>query len=133
MGIFQHDGVTRREVEQLVDRFPGQSIDFFGALRARVYDDRVRSFVQDIGIENIGKRLLNSREGKVEFEKPSMNLNVLMKYGQALVDEQDNVKRIQLADAYLEGAELAGASGTSLPEAVKGAVQAIKEAVNTAN
>ncbi|WP_419608244.1 hypothetical protein, partial [Vibrio anguillarum] len=24
---------------QLVDAFPGQSIDFFGALRARVYDD----------------------------------------------------------------------------------------------
>jgi hypothetical protein len=24
-----------------VDAFPGQSIDFFGALRARVYDDKV--------------------------------------------------------------------------------------------
>lgn len=43
MGIFQHDNVDRRAVEQLVDTFPGQSIDFFGALRARVYDDKVRS------------------------------------------------------------------------------------------
>ena len=25
-----------------MDAFPGQSIDFFGALRARVYDDKVR-------------------------------------------------------------------------------------------
>lgn len=33
MGIFQHDGVTRGEVETIVDTFPGQSIDFFGALR----------------------------------------------------------------------------------------------------
>ena len=33
MGIFQHDGVTRQEVETIVDTFPGQSIDFFGALR----------------------------------------------------------------------------------------------------
>ena len=41
MGIFQDDGVTRAEVEALVDNFPGQSIDFFGALRARVYDDSV--------------------------------------------------------------------------------------------
>lgn len=32
----------RRDVEHLVDSFPGQSIDFFGALRARVYDDKVR-------------------------------------------------------------------------------------------
>ena len=35
MGIFQHDGVNRQEVEELVDTFPGQSIDFFGALRVR--------------------------------------------------------------------------------------------------
>jgi len=29
-------------VEQIVDTFPGQSIDFFGAMRSRVYDDKVR-------------------------------------------------------------------------------------------
>lgn len=34
--------VSRGDVEVLVDTFPGQSIDFFGALRARVYDDKVR-------------------------------------------------------------------------------------------
>ena len=38
----QHDNVNRADVETLVDAFPGQSIDFFGALRARVYDDKVR-------------------------------------------------------------------------------------------
>lgn len=41
MGIFQHDGVNRGEIEKIVDDFPGQSIDFFGAMRARVYDDKV--------------------------------------------------------------------------------------------
>lgn len=64
-GIFQHDNVTQEEIESLVDTFPGQSIDFFGALRARVYDDKVRDFVKNIGIESIGQRLVNSREGKV--------------------------------------------------------------------
>jgi hypothetical protein len=53
----------------------------------------------------------------VEFEKPSMTLDILMKYGQGLVNEQENVKRVQLAEEYLSGASLAGASGTSLPEA----------------
>lgn len=56
----QHDKVDKSEVEKLVDQFPGQSIDFFGALRARVYDDRVRQFVLDTGIENIGKALVNA-------------------------------------------------------------------------
>jgi hypothetical protein len=77
----------------------------------------VRSFVSEIGVENLGKRLINSREGKVEFERPNMPIEVLIKYGRALVEEQDNVKRVQLADAYLAGAELAGSSGSSMPEA----------------
>jgi len=116
MGIFKEDNVNRGEVEQVVDTFPGQSIDFFGALRARVYDDKVRTFVSEIGVENLGKRLINSREGKVEFERPNMPIEVLIKYGRMLVEEQDNVKRVQLADAYLAGAELAGSGGSSMPE-----------------
>jgi hypothetical protein len=117
MGIFQEDNVSRAEVEQLVDTFPGQSIDFFGALRARVYDDKVRSFVKEIGVENLGKRLINSRDGSVNFEKPSMSLAILMQYGKFLVQEQENVKRVQLAEEYMSGAALAGKSGSSLPEA----------------
>eukprot|EP00798_Chlamydomonas_sp_ICE-L_P031359 gene31359-6515_t len=119
MGIFQEDQISRAEVERLVDAFPGQSIDFFGALRARVYDDKVRQFVAEVGFENMGKRLVNSRDGKLTFERPQMSLEVLMKYGQLLTDEQENVKRVQLADAYMSGAELAGSSGSSMPEAYK--------------
>ncbi|GAX83390.1 hypothetical protein CEUSTIGMA_g10815.t1 [Chlamydomonas eustigma] len=117
MGIFQEDNVSRGDVEQLVDTFPGQSIDFFGALRARVYDDKVREFVKEIGVENMGKRLINSRDGSVNFAKPNMGLAILMKYGQAVVQEQENVKRVQLAEEYMSGAALAGQSGSSLPEA----------------
>lgn len=109
MGIFQHDGVNRGEVEHIVDAFPGQSIDFFGAMRSRVYDDKVREWVEATGLENLGKRLVNSREGKIEFEKPAMNIDILLKYGNLLVDEQENVKRVQLASDYLDGsASLAG-------------------------
>ncbi|PNH03817.1 Ribulose bisphosphate carboxylase/oxygenase activase, chloroplastic [Tetrabaena socialis] len=118
MGIFQEDAVDRQDIENLVDTFPGQSIDFFGALRARVYDDLVRKWIGEIGIEGIGMKLVNNRN-KVQFPKASMNLDILMKYGRALVDEQENVKRVQLADAYLSGAELAGNTGSSLPETFK--------------
>lgn len=48
-----------------------------------------------------------------------MNQKLLMEYGQKLVQEQDNVKRVQLADSYLSGAALAGESGSSMPEAYK--------------
>lgn len=70
----------------------------------------------ELGIENLGKRLVNSREGKVTFERPRMTLDVLLHFGHDLTNEQENVKRVQLADAYLSGAELAGVGGSSLPE-----------------
>lgn len=66
----------------------------------------------------MGKRLVNSREGKVAFDKPSMTIELLMSFGDMVVAEQENVKRVQLADSYLAGAELAGASGSSMPEAI---------------
>lgn len=50
-----------------------QSIDFFGALRARVYDDAVRTFLESTGFDNMGSRLVNNRE-KVDFPIPSMDL-----------------------------------------------------------
>merc|ERR1719359_1288217 len=96
-GIFKPDGVSKEDVETIIDRYPNQSIDFFGAMRARVYDDKVREFVNEIGVEGIGKRLVNSKEGKVVFEK-------LITYGASLREEQDNVQKIQLADTYLEEA-----------------------------
>merc|ERR1712230_328177 len=58
-GIFQPDNIARNDVEKLVDAFPNQSIDFFGALRARIYDDKVREFITEHGIENLGKQLVN--------------------------------------------------------------------------
>jgi len=108
------DGVSREDVELLVSTFDGQSIDFFGALRARVYDDKVRDFVLEVGYEAIGKRLINPRKGEeIVFDLPEMNLEVLLAYGKAIENEQENIKRIQLADAYLDGAVLAGSEGTA--------------------
>eukprot|EP01026_Neomeris_dumetosa_P081916 TRINITY_DN928_c1_g1_i1.p2 TRINITY_DN928_c1_g1~~TRINITY_DN928_c1_g1_i1.p2 ORF type:complete len:444 (-),score=72.81 TRINITY_DN928_c1_g1_i1:577-1908(-) len=69
MGIFSEDGINRSDVEVIVDTFPGQSIDFFGALRARVYDDAVRNWIKSTGVENIGSKLVNSKDGPVAFEK----------------------------------------------------------------
>ena len=129
----------------------------------------MRDWLGGIGVENMGKRLVNSKEGRVEFDKPAMSLPILMKCernacgpapsaalarsragwraraalrrawpqagvwpsmllnrlphpthhptdGHLLVEEQENVKRVQLADEYMSGAALAGASGSSLPE-----------------
>ncbi|KAJ0962483.1 hypothetical protein J5N97_030311 [Dioscorea zingiberensis] len=109
-GIFRTDNVPKEDIVKLVDTFPGQSIDFFGALRARVYDDEVRKWIAEIGVEKVGKRLVNSREGPPTFEQPQMTLEKLLEYGNMLVKEQENVKRVQLADKYLSEAALGDAN-----------------------
>ncbi|XP_031488402.1 ribulose bisphosphate carboxylase/oxygenase activase, chloroplastic-like [Nymphaea colorata] len=117
-GIFRADNVPNPDVVELVDTFPGQSIDFFGALRARVYDDEVRKWVSSIGVENIGKKLVNSKEGPPTFEKPAMTLEKLLEYGNMLVQEQENVKRVQLADKYLAEAALGDANEDAIQTGV---------------
>jgi hypothetical protein len=49
----------------LVRTFDGQSIDFFGALRARVYDDAVRAWIKEVGNDAMGPLLINPRRDKV--------------------------------------------------------------------
>ncbi|KAJ6429175.1 hypothetical protein OIU84_020749 [Salix udensis] len=110
VGIFKTDNVPEDDIVKLVDTFPGQSIDFFGALRARVYDDEVRKWVSGVGVESIGKKLVNSREKAPTFEQPAMTIEKLLEYGNMLVKEQDNVKRVQLADKYLSDAALGEAN-----------------------
>nr|P10871.2 RecName: Full=Ribulose bisphosphate carboxylase/oxygenase activase, chloroplastic; Short=RA; Short=RuBisCO activase; Flags: Precursor [Spinacia oleracea]AAD13840.1 ribulosebisphosphate carboxylase/oxygenase activase [Spinacia oleracea] len=109
-GIFKTDKVPAEHVVKLVDAFPGQSIDFFGALRARVYHDEVRKWVNSVGVDNVGKKLVNSKDGPPVFEQPEMTLQKLMEYGNMLVQEQENVKRVQLADQYMSSAALGDAN-----------------------
>mmetsp|Transcript_10398 Transcript_10398/g.16978 ORF Transcript_10398/g.16978 Transcript_10398/m.16978 type:complete len:451 (+) Transcript_10398:104-1456(+) len=100
-GIFKEDGITEAEIAQLVDTFPTQSIDFFGAIRSRVYDDEVRRFVSEIGIENIAARLVNSKEKAPEFQKPALTIDVLIEYGHKLQTEQQLVQTVKLAEEYV--------------------------------
>ncbi|KAI9078337.1 hypothetical protein K1719_039713 [Acacia pycnantha] len=109
-GIFRTDGISEEAIVKIVDTFPGQSIDFFGALRARVYDDEVRKWISGIGVEGVGKKLVNSKEGPPTFEQPKMTVEKLLEYGNMLVQEQENVKRVQLADKYLSEAALGDAN-----------------------
>ncbi|XP_028092763.1 ribulose bisphosphate carboxylase/oxygenase activase 2, chloroplastic-like [Camellia sinensis] len=109
-----NDNVPDEDVVKIVDTFPGQSIDFFGALRARVYDDEVRKWISGAGVDTIGKKLVNSKEGPPTFEQPKMTLEKLLEYGYMLVQEQENVKRVQLADKYLSEAALGDANQDSI-------------------
>lgn len=79
-----------------------------------MYDDLVRDWVNSVGVENMGMKLVNSRDGPPVFEQPKMTLEKLLGYGNMLVMEQENVKRVQLADKYLKDAALGEANKDSI-------------------
>ena len=81
-----------------------------------MYDDEVRNWVNGIGVENIGKNLVNSKAGPPTFEKPVMTMEKLMSYGLLLLQEQENVKRVQLANTYLSSAALGDANADAIKQ-----------------
>jgi ribulose bisphosphate carboxylase small subunit len=99
-GIFSEDGLLQREVEQLVDTFPHQSIDFFSALRSRIYDEQIRDFIHEIGVERISQRVVNSLEGPPQFKKPNFSLSHLIEMANLMVGEQKRVEDYRLVSEY---------------------------------
>lgn len=99
-GIFGEDGLSQRELAQLVDTFSHQSIDFFSALRSRIYDEQIRDFIHQIGYEKISMRVVNSVEPPPEFKKPDFSLSHLIESGNLMVGEQKWVETSHLVDEY---------------------------------
>ncbi|MDZ4878821.1 MAG: hypothetical protein CLLPBCKN_008259 [Chroococcidiopsis cubana SAG 39.79] len=99
-GIYSDDGLSSREIEQLVDTFSNQSVDFFSALRSRIYDEQIRDFIFKIGIEQVSRRVVNSADRPPEFSKPKFNLSRLIEMGNLMVKEQQQVQSSQLVKEY---------------------------------
>jgi len=99
-GIFQVDQIAHADIEKLVDTFPNQAIDFYGALRSRLYDEQVRQLIQNVGVERISQRIVNSKEAPPEFKKPDFSLQHLIEVGNQMVQEQKRVQESTLAQEY---------------------------------
>lgn len=99
-GIFQVDAIARSDIEKLVDSFPDQAIDFYGALRSRLYDEQVHKLIQDVGLERISMRVVNSAEAPPEFRKPDFSLSHLIDVGNQMVQEQKRIQEMRLAEEY---------------------------------
>ena len=99
-GIFEADAVARGDIEKLVDTFPEQSIDFYGAVRSRLYDEQVQRLIESVGIDRISLRVVNSAEAPPEFKKPDFSLPHLLEIGHEMVGEQKRIQEMRLAEEY---------------------------------
>jgi len=98
-GIFAPDGLSAADVATLVDTFPTQAIDFFGAVRAQIYNEQVRDFIQRVGLENVSRSVVNTTTPP-RFRQPDFRVQHLLDVGHQLVREQQRVAEMRLANEY---------------------------------
>ncbi|MEG4028730.1 MULTISPECIES: ribulose bisphosphate carboxylase small subunit [unclassified Microcoleus] len=99
-GIFESDKLSKTEIVGLVDYFPDQAIDFFSALRSRIYDEQIREFIHKVGIERVSKRLVNTLEAAPDFQNPNFSLAHLLEMGSLMVGQQKRIQEMRLVDEY---------------------------------
>jgi len=100
--MMKDDGMSLDDCRVLVNAFPQQPLDFFGALRARVYDDAVREYVIRVGLDGLSDALVGVDERRrVGLDKVPASLEKLIQAGRELCAEQENVNNIQLAREYM--------------------------------
>jgi ATPase family associated with various cellular activities (AAA) len=99
-GIFAPDNISQREVSDLVAKFPDQAVDFFAAMRARIYDEQIREFIQQVGLDRIAMEVVNPAGNPPTFTKPNFTISRLIEFGNILVQEQKSVSEGRLVEEY---------------------------------
>eukprot|EP00899_Mesostigma_viride_P026234 jgi/Mesvir1/6796/Mv08997-RA.1 len=101
--MFMDDSFSREEIGEFVDHFQGQSLDFFGAVRARMYDHSIREWAVEQGtLKDVSKRLVRARKEPLPpFKNPEWTLANLLAEGEELVRQQKFVMESRLSEEYM--------------------------------
>ncbi|PQQ07318.1 ribulose bisphosphate carboxylase/oxygenase activase chloroplastic [Prunus yedoensis var. nudiflora] len=100
--MYEKDGMSRDEVVSIVDTFPNQALDFYGALRSRTYG---RPWVEDIGgVQSLGDKLLKRRKNDnlPAFTPPKQTIEALLESGYSLLKEQQLIMETKLSKEYMK-------------------------------
>ncbi|XP_021729563.1 ribulose bisphosphate carboxylase/oxygenase activase, chloroplastic-like [Chenopodium quinoa] len=103
--MYEKDGISKDEVLSIVNTFPDQALDFYGALRSRTYDRSLLKWVDECGgVENLGTTLFKQRRGDKlpVFVPPEQNVEALLESGYSLVKEQQFVMQNKLSKEYMK-------------------------------
>lgn len=103
--MYRKDGLSEKDISKIIDTFPSQALDFYGALRSRTYDKYILKWVEEIGgSEKLQEKLLRRRKDDVlpEFEHPKQTIEGLIEAGLSLVEEQKMVMQMRLSDEYMK-------------------------------
>jgi len=136
--MYKDDGLSREDMVTLLTAFPGQPLDFYGAIRASAYDNIIRQWIFDDVFEGrsledwegrhaneLRRRLLQQSDLPDVSQNP-VTMEKLLTEGRRLVQEQEHVMSNRLSEEYLTNlkrekvaeAEMAREAPKPEPEAV---------------
>ncbi|KAM5578434.1 ribulose bisphosphate carboxylase/oxygenase activase, chloroplastic [Rosa sericea] len=103
--MYEKDGISRDEVVSIVDTFPNQALDFYGALRSRTYDRSISKWIDDIGgVESLGNKLVKRRkdDNLPVYTPPKQTMEALLESGYSLLKEQQLIMETKLSKEYMK-------------------------------
>ncbi|MQM08850.1 hypothetical protein Taro_041709 [Colocasia esculenta] len=106
--MYEKDGISCEAVESIVDSFPNQALDFYGALRSRTYDTSILKWIEENGgYENLSDKLLKEKKnGKLPtFVPPKQTLEALLESGYSLIKEQELIMNTKLSKEYMKNVD----------------------------
>ena len=126
--MMKEDGVSKEDVGIVLDAFPSQSLDFYGAMRISVYDSQIRKWIaetvkvpvsdstaaiNDLSEANMSElcRRLVLKEDLPTFEALDLCFEDLLAEGRRLAQEQEYVNTQNLAKEYLKNMDDGNAGG----------------------
>jgi hypothetical protein len=126
--MMKEDGISKEQVGIVIDAFPNQSLDFYGAMRSSVYDAQIRRWIAetvqvpvsdstaeicDLSEANMSElcRRLVLKEDLPTFEALDLSLEDLLAEGNRLAQEQEFVNTQNLAKEYLKNMDDGNSGG----------------------
>ncbi|KAK6268346.1 hypothetical protein QUC31_012506 [Theobroma cacao] len=103
--MYEKDGISKDDVVNIVDKFPNQALDFYGALRSRTYDRSIAKWIEDIGgVEKLGHKLLRRRKNEElpVYTPPKQTVEALLESGYSLLREQQLITETKLSKEYMK-------------------------------
>ncbi|KAK8296902.1 hypothetical protein V6Z11_D05G151500 [Gossypium hirsutum] len=103
--MYEKDDISKDEVVTIVETFPNQALDFYGALRSRTYDRSISKWIEDIGgIENLGNKLLGRKKNEElpVYTPPQQTVEALLESGYSLLREQQLIMDTKLSKEYMK-------------------------------
>lgn len=98
-GIFFEEGLSSENVVTLVDHFIDQAVDFYGALRSRLFDEQIEDFIDRVGVDKVGAAVVNTKHPPA-FRPPDFRLGHLIEQGELMVQEQQRLRDMRLVREY---------------------------------